>query len=146
MSSQTISKEKPYLDTLSSGSIYNYQKFELHKKLSKKPIIIPDLSHVSVEQFGNGKNVLQNRYANYDGSVTNKLRNLIARVPKALQSDYRRASREASEDRYYSKTRYKQKTSPSIEALTPSEASQLERDYEKEEHDNQRYSDEEEGY
>ena len=154
--SKTISNERPYLETLSSGSNFDFSKFPLHRKLLRQPITIPDLTHLEISNpriaGGGTTNVMKERYANYNGQVTNKLRNLIRRVPQALQTDYRKASKAASLQRYHSKTarsarRVASRRPSSVESMTPSEASRLEHEYNQEDEefdDEGSYYDEEE--
>ncbi len=92
--SKTISNERPYLETLSSGSNFDFSKFPLHRKLLRQPITIPDLTHLEISNpriaGGGTTNGMKERYANYNGQVTNKLRNLIRKVPQALRTGHRR--------------------------------------------------------
>jgi hypothetical protein len=137
--SKTISNERPYLETLSSGSNFDFSKFPLHRKLLRQPITIPDLTHLEISNpriaGGGTTNVMKERYANYNGQVTNKLRNLIRKVPQALRTDYRKASKEASLQRYHSSKagrsarRMASRRPSSVESMTPSEASRLEHEY-----------------
>jgi len=129
--------DTPYLDTLSCGSQTNFQSFPLHKKLLVQPITLPDLSHlgISTKINGGGPEVeAQNRYANFDGSVTNSLRNIVRRVPQAIREDYRKADLMAKEQRYLKQQQNKNKQKnrrqrrnrpPSVESLTPSEVSRM---------------------
>ena len=94
----THSKVAPYLETLSSGSQTNFQRFPLHKKLLVQPVTIPSLQHLGIatKLGGGGPDVADPaRYANFDGRVTNTLRNIVRKVPGAIREDYRQATRDA---------------------------------------------------
>jgi hypothetical protein len=128
----------PYLDTLSSGSQSNFQKHALYKKLLVQPVPVPDLTHLGISTSLNGggpEHESANRYANFDGRVTNTLRNIVRRVPGAIREDYRKADREAKEQRYFKQQikvrnrRRRRRRPPSIESINSSEASRLEREW-----------------
>ena len=139
MGSSTVSREQPYLETISSGSTVAFNSFPLHRKLLCQPITIPDLGHLGIDRpviAGGGPKInMKEKYVNYNGSVTNNLRNLIRRVPGALRTDFRKASREAQAKRFYNRPQQQHgqqsnRRPSSCESLTPSEASRLEHEFE----------------
>lgn len=138
----THSKVTPYLETLSSGSQTNFQRFPLHKKLLVQPVTIPSLQHLGIatKLGGGGPDVADPaRYANFDGRVTNTLRNIVRKVPGAIREDYRQATRDARRMRRRSGRSGRDGKNPnrrdrppsiaSIESISMSEVDRLESTY-----------------
>ena len=79
----------PYLDQFSAGNFGDHRKQHRHKRLLVQPVAVPDLSHTGVVTAIEGQgNPDVSRYTNVNGSVTNKLRNVIAKTIPAIRNDY----------------------------------------------------------